>query len=177
MFWLQMEGEPRPPSGDERLSDRADHLTAHGESRGVADDDFRPDDVTDWSHVREIMRLARERDGVPVTLDDLSVDEFTERRIAKSDFAGVIKIWRRPEGAGFHPGIKREIELALNGRNPDVDVTSDPLTIQMNVADDSFETRWQVEFFGLHLALMLDGLPRVVVGRYRNFDSEDAKDK
>jgi hypothetical protein len=168
-----MEGEPQPPSGDKRLSDRASHLTSHGEGRGVADDEFLPDDLTDWAYVRETLHLLLQRDGMPTQLDDLSVDPFTEARLRRSDFSCVIKIWRKPAGAEFHPAIKSAIVQALAGRDPEIYLDDELLTIYMNVADNGHDTHVETEFFGLRLALIIDGLPRVVVGRYRNFASED----
>jgi hypothetical protein len=148
-----MEDVPRPPSRDE----------------------FLPDDLTDWPYVRETLRLLLERDGMPTQLDDLSVDEFTEARLRNSDYSCVINIWRKPSGAHFHPAIKPVIEVALAGRDPEVYLDDELLTIYLNVADDGFNTKAVTEFFGLRLALILDGLPRVVVGRYRNFDLGDDK--
>jgi hypothetical protein len=170
-----MEGESQPPSGDERLSDRASHLSPRGEGRRVADNEFLPDDLTDWAYVRETLRLLLERDGMPTQLDDLSVDEFTQARLRRSDFSCIIKIWRKPAGANFHPVIKSAISEALVGRDPEIYLDDELLTIYMNVADNGHGTHVETEFFGLRLALILDGLPRVVVGRYRNFAPEDTK--
>ncbi len=155
------------------MSNRANHTSAQGQRLEADDDVYRPDDATDWEYVRETLRLLVERDGMPAQLDDLSVDELSERRLTRSDFAGIIKIWRKPSGAEFHPAIGSHIATALRGRDPEIYTDSDPLTIYMNVEDESTDTKAAVEFFGLRLALILGGLPRVVVGRYRGFDSED----
>lgn len=166
-----MEGEI-PTSGDERLKDRASRFDGRGGRPEVRQESFRPDSETDWDYVRQTMSLLVAKEGFPTTLDDLSVDSFTASRLRRTDYASVLTIWQKPDGARFHPGVVGLIEESLAGRDPSVSIDEGVIRIVLNVADDSFHSQLEVELYALRLSLMIDGLPRVVVGRYRNFPTE-----
>ena len=118
------------------------------------------------------MDLLVAKEGLPTAITDLSVDEFTAARLRKTDHAGVLTIWQKPNGADFHPALLQQIGASLEGRDPSVASGEGVMRILMNVADGSFQTRLEVGLYVLRLSILIGGLPRVVVGRYRHLPDE-----
>jgi hypothetical protein len=179
---LQMERETPTPSGvDDRLSDNANRSpTSDDQVRFVRDgvnDRGLSDDHVDWNQTRETREMYRSAYGIPTEILDLSVDDFTSRRLARSVFASVVRIRFDSPDTVLHPNTLAMITEHLAGRVPRARVEGEYLIVSFRVEDESHESCMRAADFGFTLALLLNGLPRVRLGVDANLISRSTTPK
>jgi hypothetical protein len=122
--------------------------------------------------MRDLLDLYRKTYGFPKEIFDMAVDELTERRLARSSWAGVVRIALNP-GVVRHPAIRDLVHGRLSGRDPNVTLDEQFLCADFQMEDGSYESRMRVADFTFSLALLIDGLPeRLSVSPYRGPELE-----
>lgn len=172
LFWVQMECDTSP-SGDGRLSNRASHSRTEPDRAQVLD--LRPPRQTGNSlptqaeieDSRETLAIYAERYGRKGDVADLSVDVFQARGLATTPFAGVVEMVMNP-GVVPHPSLIETMERKLGGRDPRISFEDSMMVTSFLLEDDLYESRMRAAHFGFTLALLVDGVPLVSVGRHQD---------
>ena len=72
-----------------------------------------------------------------------------------------------------HPALVETMKFKLEGRSPRVSLQDCMMTTSFLIEDDLYESRMRAAHFGFTLALLIDGIPLVSVGRYGDPDDAD----
>lgn len=172
-----MEGELPPSGDDERLTPRASESVEPDTQRRlyIVRRSETPEQVDQArERTRETVEIYRRACGTPTELYDLSVGELAARRLARSCWAGVVDLSLTTP---VHPSIVDRVEERLFGRDPEVEVRADELSIYFQMEDGTHPSRIQAAHFGYTLAILLGGLPRISVGQYRKSQGSNSRSK
>lgn len=162
--------------GDDGLSAKADRSLSHTEVglRLVphdAQDDPVPGPIWD-AEVRTALDEWARIYGVPDAVPDLRLDELARRRLARSSWGTTIQILL-PDGVRVLRPLRDEVEVALEGRDPEVDASHESLIVTFALEDGERDSRRRAVAFGRALALILGGIHDVRVGDFSETSPRD----
>ena len=125
-----------------------------------------------WESAQRIFESHKLSFGTPDTVHDLSVDRFTARTLAKSDYTAMVSL-RSKQNLTLHPELIEYATQFLQGRGVTVRYEdSGDVSLYFNIEEANLQTHTEVTRFAYTLGWLSGTIPLALVYRYRNFSKD-----